>query len=354
MNNFSQCDINEIKKQMCRPEATVRFDLELPELFKNSSSTIVIFELVSSGCYFLLERSVDLNVNFYYFSPGTGTRVASINLADVQQSDSILFAFTWTPDEINLHMLPIINGKNGNLVTATGSLSDRQFQVGQDGIAYEIPHASNSNTIIYKNGKALIRPTAINTWNDTISSIKLLTNAESSEGYVFESVVSNLSLAILVTGFEAYTKKRFLELEMEGISPNLKKLGRKFGLSSEKIAGFTEEANQKNESLLEFIINSKRVVNFQNFNKCKDAFNGCYGLIFSEVVSSEEKTTLIKNVISYRHKIIHVSPSLSVLNLEKVPDEEPVFPTRHLVKEAIDTFDEFIKSLHQSTLSLRP
>lgn len=66
-----------------------------------------------------------------------------------------------------------------------------------------------------------MQPTAIDSWKETVKAIEILGTGKSDQGYMFETTVTNLSLAILVTGFEAFTKKRFLEIEQEGIKPNI-------------------------------------------------------------------------------------------------------------------------------------
>ena len=67
----------------------------------------------------------------------------------------------------------------------------------------------------YKGGKPILQPTAIDAWKETIKATEILGTGKSDQGYIFETAVTNLTLAVLVTGFEAFTKKRFLEIEQE-------------------------------------------------------------------------------------------------------------------------------------------
>lgn len=59
------------------------------------------------------------------------------------------------------------------------------------------------------------RITAIQIWEDTIKSIEYLLKGTSKSGYIFENICANLSIVILITGFESYCKCRFMELEEE-------------------------------------------------------------------------------------------------------------------------------------------
>ena len=71
------------------------------------------------------------------------------------------------------------------------------------------------------------------------------------------------------------------------------------------------------------------------------------------MVVSNDHITFIKKSINYRHKIVHVSALTTPLNIEKMPEEEPVFSNIEFLSKNIDAFDEFIKKLHGATLELR-
>lgn len=77
---------------------------------------------------------------------------------------------------------------------------------------------------MFFDGKPVLEPTAIETWQNTIQGVRLLQKGKSDEGYIFEVLICNLVIATLVTGFETYCKTRFIELEKEGIKPNLENL----------------------------------------------------------------------------------------------------------------------------------
>ncbi|APC94372.1 hypothetical protein IBE10_07860 [Francisella tularensis subsp. novicida] len=359
MNNISPDVLANIKSAICRPEGTVVFNYICSDIFNKNIKARKIIEIPSGEHLFLLERDEEFFINFYHSSPGTGTRVASINLVDIEETDNLFFAFVWSPNEIRFHLRPIVKGQNTKLVSVIGIPSPKTFRVGKDGIVYQLgdQFVQVRGVSVFREGKPVLLPTALETWKETIESIKLLSTGKSSEGYIYESVVSNLSIAILVTGFEAYSKKRFLELEKEGIIPNIEGVIKSFFPKRERDIGIYEtlklEAEDAKKSLLIYIVD-KGVINFQNIDSCKRAFNKCYGIKFGEIGLSNNCLPTLKKIIAYRHKIIHVSPSIGMLNQEKIPPEEPVFPTKALVENAIDNFNEFIDILHKSTLELRP
>ena len=95
------------------------------------------------------------------------------------------------------------------------------------------------------------------------------------------------------------------------------------------------------------------LVDFQNFKKCKEAYKQGYNLKFGEIGSSGENLNALQKFIEYRHKIIHVSPSLGILNQDKLSNEEPVFPTKATRERAKEFFKIFIENLHKATLTLQ-
>ena len=61
----------------------------------------------------------------------------------------------------------------------------------------------------------------------------------------------------------------------------------------------------------------------------------------------------IQKYIQYRHRIVHASPLLTVLNEDDDTSREPIFATK-ILESAIEEFTELIRKLHNKTLELRP
>ena len=357
MQNIPPHIFRQIQEAIRRPEGTFTFNYESPDLFDKEKPGGIILEIPSGQHLFRLERDDDLFIHFYHSSPGTGTRVATIDLNKLPPAPNVFMAFSWTPNEIKLHIKPKVSG--AELASATGVVSQRQLRVGKDGRVYHIGDSGVEvmGVSFYQAGQPIILPTAKEVWGETVKAIDILATGQSTEGYIFEVVVTNLTLAILVTGFEAYTKKRFLELEQEGLSPDVGAIINAFYPKKEREAGISalleSEAKDAGISVLQHIV-ARDAINFQSYNNCKRAFNKAYGVKFGDLNLSGNTLEDLQSYIRYRHRIIHVSPLLGMLNQESVPPEEPVLPKKETAQNARARFSEFIEALHQATLSLRP
>ena len=346
----------QIQEAICRPEGTVSFMYTCKELFDPVVGRGILVEIPSRGHLFRIERDEDLMIHFLHSSPGTGTRVASIDLKKVTPSDTVFLAFAWSPKEISFHLGPQIPG--AELISSKGALAKRQLRVGKDGCIYEIGGSGMEimGASVYKGGKPVLQPTAIDAWKETIKATEILGTGKSDQGYIFETAVTNLTLAVLVTGFEAFTKKRFLELEQEGIVPDIDAVVNSFFPRKERDARTTEmlksEAEDAQKTVLQLIVHRDNI-NFQNYQKCKLAYNKAYEIKFGNLDLQSSTAEKIKKFILYRHRIIHVSALLGMLNQPEVPPDEPVFPKKELAAEAIREFGNFIEKLHEATLKIR-
>lgn len=354
MQNIPPHIFRQMQEAIRRPEGTFTFNYKSPDLFDKEKPGGIILEIPSGQHLFRLERDNDLCIHFFHSSPGTGTRVATIDLKNLPPAPNVFMAFSWTPNEIKLHIGPRLSG--AKLASATGVASQRQFRVGKDGRVYQIgDHGVEVMGVsFYQAGQAIVLPTAKEAWGETVKAIEVLVTGQSTEGYIFEVVVTNLTLAILVTGFEAYTKKRFLELEQEGLVPDTGAIIDAFYPRKEREAGINalleSEAQDAGVSVLQHIV-ARDAINFQSYNNCKRAFNKGYGIKFGDLGLSSNTLEDLQSYIRYRHRIIHVSPSLGMLNQERVPPEEPVFPKKETAEKAKECFNEFIGALHETTLS---
>ncbi|MDD2366063.1 MAG: hypothetical protein PHN84_07860 [Desulfuromonadaceae bacterium] len=357
MQNIPPSIRAEIQEAVCRPEGTVSFEYHSKELFDHNVKGGILFEIPSGGHLFRLERDDNLVLYFYHTSPGTGTRVAKVDLKEATPAEKVFMAFTWSPVEIALHVGP--RAQNAELYSAIGKNSERQFRVGIDGSIFQV--GDNGLEVmgvsIFHEGVPVLQPTAKDAWKETLKATEILATGESNQGYIYEVVVTNLSLAILVSGFEAYTKKRLLEIESEGITPNTGNLVDSFFPKKERDAGIfnilAEEAKEQNKTVLK-LIDERNIINFQSFQKCKLAYNKAYNIKFGELNLPQNTIERVQKFIKYRHRIIHVSPSIGMLNQAEVPPEEPVFPKKELAQEARLVFDQFIDELHRVTLTLKP
>lgn len=136
MNNIPPQVFHEIQDAIRRPQGTFTFRYHSSDLFDPQTPGGVVLQIPSGGHLFRLERTDELFLEFYHSSPGTGTRVARIDLSDIVLSDDVFMAFSWSPREINLHLRSQAEGEQ--LHSAKGSPSDKQFIVGDDGCVYQL------------------------------------------------------------------------------------------------------------------------------------------------------------------------------------------------------------------------
>jgi len=356
MQNISPDILEKIREGMHRSEGTIIFDYYSESLLDPAISGGIIFQIVSGGHLFCLERTDELLLRYYYSSPGTGTRLATIDLKESLQCSKASIGFTWSPTEIRLHFSPL--PYNTQFLSAIGLPSDKQFRVGKDGSIHQLGDAGVEvmGVSVYQDGKSVLSPTAIEAWRETKKAVEVLFSGTSSHGFIYEVVITNMSLSLLVTGFEAYTKVRFGELEDEGITPNSLTLIDSFYSKYERESGIAAiletEATQSGRTLLKLLI-SRGAINFQNYKDCKKAYGKAYGIRFGEIGIPSEDLDKLQKMIRYRHRIIHVSAMSAMLNQPEVPPEEPLFANRVFAESALRVFNMFIDSLHTATLSLR-
>lgn len=352
MLNLSTDILKQLRNAICRPEGTIEFKYSSDSLFDPNDPGGVIFEIPAGVHYFKIEKEF-MNLVFYYSSPGTETRVATIDLEKVKQAPKVYIAFTWSPKEINAYLCPYIEG--GELTKVTGEMSSTKIRITKNGdiirigdSGIEIGHYS-----FFVGGKPILQPTAIEAWKNTLKAIQILQKGSSEDGYIFETVMSNLSIATLVTGFEVYCKTRFIELEQEGIKPNIEALVTscfsKEELDKQIPENLRDKAANEDKTFLEIIAEKK--INFQNYKENKKAYNKAYNIKFGEIGLTSEELSFLQKIIRFRHRIIHVSPFIGMLNQPEVPPEEPIFSSKQLVRIAMECFDKFINNLHQTTLT---
>ena len=347
---------DQIRAAMKRPEGTFVFHYQFDGLFDPALGHGVLLEVVSGRMLFRLERDASLNLHFVHSSPGTGTRVATASLEPLKGSRAVMIALVWSPQETRLD---VADGRNPERsVSGKGSPSPRQFRIGANGAVYQVGDEGVNvmGVTVFSRGQPVLQPTGLETWNSTLEAIKVLMTGSSPAGYLFEVVCTNLSIAMLVTGLEAYCKRRFLELEDEGVPADFDGLARKFLSKPERERGvqlaIVQEASRHAVSPARELLDQNRI-DFQKYDRCKMAFNKGYGIKFGRIGVSNKLLQELQRLIGFRHRIVHVSPLLGMLNQERVPPEEPVFPNRQYGEKALKIFDDFIRGLHAATLRLR-
>lgn len=334
-----------------RPEGTLIFTFESEDLLDHLKH-VEILRVISGKQFFLIEKDSSFNLIFYHSSPGTDTRKAEVNILELSKTTALKISITWSTTEIALYV--------GNArvkeppIYTKGKPSQRKFRVTDDGNVFELNGASSVS--VYVEGKPVLQTTAIESWHETIDSIKIFESFDIGNDFNKENIITNLTISMLTTGFETYCKRRFIEICDEGIQADEDGLIQMSYSESEIKNGIKSnleaEAGKNGFHLTSYLVSIGRI-NFQNYNHSKKAYRKAYGLQFSNLGLNSEVIRRIKQYLAYRHKIIHISPKISLLNPEQVPPEEPVFAKKELALKAIDDFSNFVESLHTKSLKLR-
>lgn len=348
---------HQIGEAICVPVGTVTFEYSSPEAFKKNSLAGILVEIPADGHFFRVDRTSERVLRFFHSSPGTGTRVASIPLGALPDFEKAFLAFSWSPEEVVFCCGP--RGIESEMLTAKAVPSSISFRIGRDGQVFQIGDEGVQvmGVRVRQNGQPVLAPTAIEAWQNTIKAIEILFTGKSEEGFIFEVVQTSAILSMLVTGFESYAKTRLLEVELEGNSADWKTLFLAFASKAEResdrLAELEAKAAAANETVLTVVVNALKV-NFQNYDDLKRAYRAAFGIKLGEVGLDSQTLSKLQDFIRYRHRVVHVSPLLAILNQDKVPPAEPVFANRKLSEEAEACFKSVIEALHRATLSLRP
>lgn len=349
--------IAAIADAMQRPEGSVEFEYASDDAFATEVPGGILSEVPAGAHVFRLDRTDDRVLRFFHASPGTGTRVAQIALQGLPDFNRAFLAFTWSPQDIHLYCGPRYEG--GDLLSAAGQRSDTQLAVTKDGRIFEIGD-TGVEVVAFRmreGGRTVLTPSAIEAWTGTLKAIEIMRSGTSDQGFMFEVVHANITIAILVTGFETYSWTRVLELEQEGIKPDVVRLFEKFSSRGERESGRLAEIRRESESagvsVLAQLLETGRI-NFQSYEHVKRAYRAAYGLSVGALGVESATLEQIQRYINHRHRIVHVSPLLGILNEQEVPPEEPVFANNEAADSAVSCFDRFISALHAGTLELRP
>lgn len=197
--------------------------------------------------------------------------------------------------------------------------------------------------------------TAIATWVDAAQAAQLLLDHLRQIGDDEEQltiILANQILAILVTGYETYCEKRFIELIVAGRPLDYARLNRKLVREAKQgaYAGIELAELPHTHAFAKAIIKRYRI-NFQDYENGKRAYTAAFGLRFGALGLPNQTLQALQTWLRYRHRIIHVSPLLAILNDPASPQEAPVYAGVLVAAAAMEVFNTFISALHAQTLT---
>lgn len=183
------------------------------------------------------------------------------------------------------------------------------------------------------NNEVVLDSTAIESWNENIKAIEVLLRATSEEGYLFDVVKANYAAVSLVTGIEAYNKRRLQELEREGYALDFDLLAENSGGKYTKLKIFAPTANY-----------------FQSLSDMKDIWKHLTGLSIAEI-HPEAWQKFRTMLFSHRHVVVHAHSFRS--ELPNTRDRKMRFITNE-IEDFKSVSEEFIERLHAKTKTLPP
>lgn len=315
--------IKQTQEALKLREGTIEFRYRSNELFDPGLDTGILMQVLSGQNLLRLERDRNFNLHFFHSSLGTGTRVATVGLDPLKGSLALRIKLIWSLDNIGLQVSDADDPRRS--ISQMGEPSERRFRVGDHGSVIEIG-GEGLDVMEYRTsvkGRTTLEPTALEFWTDTIRATEILLKGTSTEGYIFENVTTNVAVVMLATGFETYCKKRFLELELEGINADYLSLVSNFLSIREREANqlkaFEGEAAGEQISPVHKLVKDRRV-DFGNWDDCKKAYNKGYGIRFGEDLGvPPTHLEEIQRLIEHRDRVVHVSPMLPRVSKGDVP-----------------------------------
>lgn len=317
----------------------------------DETKNIKFFDFQKNNSAFNLTRNKDLDLAFLHWNTKTGIREAKINLKGFDIASQLLIAISWSEKENMLHVGEV-GTKNAKSVAAIQKRGT--VRKGENGALYQVGDAGIiiPTFQIREGGKDVLLPTAKEVWDFTLTKVNVLINGCKLGDFLFQSILVQQCLVMLVTGFEVYTKTRFIEMEKEGKKPNLEALLNEFA-KKETRKEVEDYAKYPGKSIFLALLElrGRGLINFQDWDRCKAAYNKAYQIKFGEI--PDLKPDIIPRIQKYagwRHKIIHSRKDMTVLNADNIPQEESIFATKEFIESARNDFIEFIEKLHKQTL----
>ncbi len=342
----------EIKEKILRPEGTFHIIMSVSNLF--GLENVQILNIVTGKMVFLLSKEGN-RIFFTHSTPSVGTRISEVDISSLNNAKVLGLTFTWSPTEIHFYVGE--DGKPDTLIHGIGRKANYEIHVTDQGHLLKIGGKGIEviGLSLDIGGQRVLSTSAIKSWNEILETIKLLKGAESDKGYFYEVAIANTIFCLLANGFEVYCKKRFCELEQEGIKPQEEELTSRFFTKPERQnkfhVMFREEATKEGISFTKALVD-KRKIDFGNWDQCKRAYNKGYDIIFGNLKTDPVIFEKIQDYIQHRNFVTHVSFLDETIKMKSTKKETTVFVVK-TVDQAITEFEEFIKDLHNGTLEAR-
>lgn len=337
---FDQKSVAQLKT----PTGWVKFGVPGATLQSAEPAEKTIFRVVAGEIAYSVDRDADLKLHFHRSTPGTGTRVATIDLSTVTLPEIVEVTLEWRPSQQRMSLAGL---------TAEAVPSSRQLRVTKGGeivllgdVGIEIVDVT-----FFAGGGLQLRSTAIESWRATIGAIETVTAGLVDKDHHTQSIGANLSIVMLAAGLEAYARRRFSEIEGEGFPPNEESLAEKLFPAKRReeiLADYRERVTSEGHSFTELVAAN---TDLGNWDRLKSAFSGAYGIGVGGLVPSDVLVK-VQNTLKFRNHIVHVSPLALVLDESVSVPSEDVMSGQPLLEGLVDACDAFVEKIHEATVAL--
>ena len=298
-------------ERLSETEVTLKFVLRQNNLFDTLNQYVCLFFCARGKSLFELFRDTHLNLTFVHKTSEKPARTAAINLYGLSADASIYICLDWSEEQSHLYIADLLYPDDIKHCKANETV--KRITIG----SHQIIPASGTLSSLFFSSNSLAQghlSTAKGLWDWHLSDVNNLINGLKSCGErqcpitnpTYEFAVIKQCVVMLVTAWEVYSKKRFAEMEENGKRPDIEALLLKFDKRDSTREELREYASSTGKSELASLLEmrGRGLINFQNYEDCKDAFNKGYGVKFGELPNIGHILDAIQSYIKLRHVII--------------------------------------------------
>jgi hypothetical protein len=350
--------IDDIQEQLDQDdEGTFIFKILESNLTSRDSDGSLIQEIESgSGNKGIRLLKKDKNrIVYEFFEIDIGMKRCSIGLDNFTDYSDFFVCLTWSPERISLHIAPTADDYEGDLASTSSSEiisqvrrdeKDNLVFIGDSGIEVGYYHIRQSD-------QDILRPKAKEIFEFAEKKSRtLLEVARDNDEFLIESTVAQQIIVMLVTGLETYLEERFIELcsEKNISDEEIASAMASFNYGEVSKDDFLDQAEDRGISIEELA--RDHFLNFQDIDEADKVYSQTLGYDLQAHLNNTGNRGVIERNIDARHSIIHEATDMTIINIERVPPQDPIFANSDHGLKVIETFSDTVAELQESTGSI--
>jgi len=345
-------DINKFDENT----GTITFKLSLNNIFDLNYPCVRIFQIVKNDVIFILER-YDKYFRFIQCKPHSKTKICKIEIDEFIEAKKLFIGMTWTEEKNNLYIGAIPPKNSDALKSSSSTESNINFRIAKDGSIFQLGDENIliGNYLFCENNKIILQPTAKELLDFQLEKINIIiSNCKIKEkGFLFETILIQQAIVMMATIFEVYLRERFYELCKErkiNIDSLLELISK--ARRDEIKNDHPEISKKENKDIIEIFLLEENFINFQSWDRSKKAFNKIFNIKFGDLGLTNDELQKTQSILTYRHKIIHSSIDMTMLNIEEVPPAEPIFTNKEFGEKSFNIIKNFLLTFHENSLKI--